>query len=251
MPVSMNKLPKKLRDDAIIEALCEIRFEANELPEIVVGRLSDNWRSFHKERLAVADIPMPIRIADENLRHAPVLELKEDDSSWSIRVGSNVISLHIIGSYCGWDEFRLGLEKLVKGLFLSLPQIVIYRIGLRYINAFSSSRHFMSSLSSLNLSVQVADSKVEGPLNLNFLIVEDESHTTITRLASPEFVQGKLPGDTVAALDIDVFTPDGFKSADQDAVMSWIERARKYERAAFFKLIPAGILNQLVEEWEQ
>ena len=45
----MSKTPKKLKADAIAEALFEVRFqckEAAQLPELVVGKLADNpvWK---------------------------------------------------------------------------------------------------------------------------------------------------------------------------------------------------------------
>jgi len=33
--------PEKLRDDCIVEAICELRFDTSELAEVVVGRLTD------------------------------------------------------------------------------------------------------------------------------------------------------------------------------------------------------------------
>lgn len=57
----MLTLPKKLKKDAIAEALCEVRFECEEsvsLPEIVVGKLAEFqlWRSFQKVRLPVSEV---------------------------------------------------------------------------------------------------------------------------------------------------------------------------------------------------
>jgi hypothetical protein len=53
-------LPRRLRDDSIAEAICEFRFSAGELPEIVVGRLappsSQSWRPARAFRV-LAQIP--------------------------------------------------------------------------------------------------------------------------------------------------------------------------------------------------
>jgi hypothetical protein len=68
--------PKKLKNDAIAEALCEVRFECEEsgsLPEIVVSKLAefDPWRHFQKVRLPAYDIPPSIRSQVPHLRACP------------------------------------------------------------------------------------------------------------------------------------------------------------------------------------
>ena len=79
----MPVLPEKLKNDAIAEAVCEVRFECEEsvsLPEIVVGRLAEfeTWRDYQKVRLPISDIPVSIRYQDPNLKNQPVLELREE-----------------------------------------------------------------------------------------------------------------------------------------------------------------------------
>ena len=76
-------IPRKLRDDCIIEALCELQFNSPEIPEVVLGRLADAtyWSGFSRNRLPMADIPAPIRNAGPFLKYQPVLELKHPDNS--------------------------------------------------------------------------------------------------------------------------------------------------------------------------
>ena len=62
------ELPKKLKTDAILEAVFEIRFEPDPslVSEILFGRFADadEWRAFRQVRLPAADIPASIRRAD-------------------------------------------------------------------------------------------------------------------------------------------------------------------------------------------
>lgn len=72
----MTRVPKKLKNDSIVDAICELRFDCKELreaPELVVGFLASNsaWRGFERQKLPAADIPEQIRTTDPNLQNQP------------------------------------------------------------------------------------------------------------------------------------------------------------------------------------
>src|SRR5215831_19443967 len=135
-------LPKKLKKDAILEAICELRFETGELDELVVGRLSENapWESFTRIRLPLSDFPPPLRKADANLRYQPLVELRDPNSPRLVKIGSNVISAHVMAPYCGWTAYRPHLYEVLNVLFKKF-QVRLQRIGLRYINAITPRDH--------------------------------------------------------------------------------------------------------------
>lgn len=248
----MNRqpLPEKLRDDCIIEALCEIRFHTNEQPEIVIGRLSDQepWKSFSKNRLPAAELPSSIRALNEQLKFQPVLELRSEDGAYLFKVGSNVISYHNVGKYCGWPTFKPALDRVFEGLFTCVKDVEVTRLGFRYLNAITSARHYISNVNGLNIDVQVAGSKVGEPINLNYLVKNDDAHVTMTRIASPHFVQGPLPKDTAVVVDIDVSSQEGYRAKETRAVAEWSSSAHDFEKEAFFRLIPKDILAKLQEK---
>lgn len=243
-------MPKKLKDDCIIEAICEVRFTTNELPEITIGRLSDHqyWKSFSKTRLPIADIPGPIRAVEEQLRYQPILELRNDDNTHLVKVGTNVLSYHNVGKYCGWSAFEIALNKAFNALFESVEDTQINRIGFRYINAITSTRHYISGAKDLKLSIEVAGEKLEDAINLNYLIKNGDMHLCMTRIASPLFVQGQIPKDTSVVVDIDVYTPNNFLTKGEESAKTWTQKAHDFEKEAFFKLIPRAVLEKLEEK---
>lgn len=117
----MNTLPTKLKDDFIVEALCQIQFVSDDLAEVVVGRATDYWgkKGYVAERLPIADIPAPIRQADPNLRFQPTIQLRAKQGPNLIRIGEQAISFHIAGEkqYPGWNNFREQL-RLAHGSFV-------------------------------------------------------------------------------------------------------------------------------------
>lgn len=246
-------VPKKLRDDAIIEAVCLLQFQTQELPEVIIGRLTDGsqWAGFTPSRLPLADVPAPIRTSDPNLKFQPIFELKNPDGSRIVRIGETVISYHVVGvkNYSGWDKFSGELHDAFKTLFEKLQKPEVKRISFRYINALEEHRHHISDVQQLSIDVLVKNKKLDGPINLNF-IEYDPLRITTTRIAHPNFVVspgGALPKGTKVIIDIEVTTPDQFSATDLIEVMKWIDVSHTFEKNAFFRLIPVEITEKLKE----
>lgn len=242
--------PLKLKNDAIIEALCEARFECDEMPEIIIGRLSDSkyWQEFTIHRLPISDIPTPIRIADENLKFQPVVELRHRDGTHVVKIGGNVISYHILNKYCGWEKLQPELDKMIRVLYEKIEKTKIIRLGFRYINALLPSKHFIDRINSLNINIDIAGTELQENYNLNYLKKYSETHGAMIKIVSPMFVKGNLPVETSAVIDIDVYTQAGYLETKIDNVLTWITLAHDYEKDAFFNLIPKKILEKLKED---
>lgn len=242
-------LPKKLKDDSIIEALCHVQFSSAELPEIVLGRLSDleQWKDYSKESLPVSNIPAPVRRSDPNLKYEPLLGLRSPDGLRLVRIGENSVSYHVVGRYCGWDAFKGELERVMVALFDKLENLVVTRLGFRYVNGLTNDRHLIPGLDALDLTIQVSNEALTGRFNLNYETSMDNTHTVMTRVASPFFVQGGLAPEVQVVVDVDVYTPPGFETVHIDSVLEWVNVAHEFEKEAFFKLLPSDILDKLVE----
>lgn len=251
----MTVIPTKLRDDAIVEALLQVRFAAaGELPEVVLGRLSDfdDGGDFRPTRLPLADIPTTVRRNDPNLNFQPLVELRGPNGQ-VVRVGDNVMSAHVvgIGMYPGWSVYQTQIERMLSDLFNKLKSVEIENISLRYINAIVAKRHHIASVHDLNLKVIVGDEQFRGPINLNFIEESGKGqsgHHVTTRIAHTSFVQGIIPPETVAVVDVEVSTLIGFRSRRIDEVLEWCESAHSLEKEAFFRLVPPQILPKLILE---
>jgi uncharacterized protein (TIGR04255 family) len=242
-------LPKKLKKDAILEAICELRFETDELDELVVGRLSENapWESFTRIRLPLSDFPAPLRKADANLRYQPVVELRDPNSPRLVKIGSNVISAHVMAPYCGWTEYRPHLHEVLNVLFKKF-QVRLSRIGLRYINAITPNDHHIGDIGSLTLQIKIDHERLQIPFTLAY-VKEEGDINSIVKVASPKLVTGaSLPPEFVALIDVDVSTPDSFPIDDAQVAKDWLERAHTREKEEFFRLWPEQALRDATEE---
>src|SRR5208337_1499487 len=78
-------------DEAFAEALLELRFISNDVPEVLLGHLASNLpHGMVTERLPLADFPAPIRRGDPNLAHQPILQLASNDRRRLARIGEQV-----------------------------------------------------------------------------------------------------------------------------------------------------------------
>jgi uncharacterized protein (TIGR04255 family) len=247
----MMQLPKKLKKDSIAEALCEVRFESEGVSELVVGRLAahGDWRTYAATRLPISDIPDAVRRQDVNLRNQPVLELRSPERNRLVKLGSNVLSYHVVAPYCGWTCFRGEIEDVLDHLFASLDNFRARRLGFRYINALNEQDHFIEDITRLNYDVSIAGEKLGPHCNLNYYLQKGDAHIALVRIASPDFVSGNITIPLRALIDVDIFTRQHFETSDVGVAKLWMIEAHSFEKEEFFKLLPTCVLDQLVEEW--
>lgn len=243
----MLDLPRKLKKDAVAEALLEVRFDSTELGELVIGKLASHemWQSFPGSRLPLADIPAPIRQADANLAYQALLERRNPDATRIAKIGDHVFSYHALPPYPGWDVLKPELLHVMEFVFTAVEGFAAKRFGFRYINVLTPE-HSVHGAKTLNFNVAVAGAPLDAPLNLNYLRIRSEHHHVLVRIASKEFVQN--PAMNLSALvDIDVFTPAGFSSADMNHAKEWLSEAHEFLSEEFFGLLTEELKEKLVE----
>jgi uncharacterized protein (TIGR04255 family) len=240
-------VPKKLKNDAIVEALLEVRFETETIPEILFGQLAvyEPWKKLAQRRLPAYDIPGAVRQLDPNLRFHPIFELS--DVRRAIRIGPQAISCHRMVPYEGWERFWPELRETIAGIFETANGLVISRLGLRYLNALRRDIHGIASISDLDLKIEVASERVTGNVNLNFTVDVPNNTACTVRIATTEFVQGNLPPSTSVYVDVDVFTKDGFETKERKIVEDWVTAAHDNEKGQFFRLLTDRSIDALEE----
>ena len=240
---------RRLKRDGLAEVVCELRFESDEagqLPELIVGTLAGRpeWRPYQKVRLPISDIPAPIRLADPNLKFQPILELRGPNRL--VKIGSNVISLHALAPYPGWQLFRSELSSSLEFAFANMQEFRTSRIGFRFINTLSYELS-IESIRDLNYDITLNNSSLTCPFVLLFLRNHGQSHVVQIRIASPEFVTGILPSNFVGLVDIDVYTSESFLAQSVDIVKEWVEVGHDVAKREFFDLLNEKMRTDLME----
>jgi len=250
MTTNKKRIPEKLKNDAIVEAIVEIRFETSTLPEIFYGRLleCEAWKGFKQIRMPAYDLPPSLRQSDPNLRYQPIFELQAPDKNRMLKVGANVVSFHRLEPYEGWNTYRNELDEVVNGLFNRTDNINITRIGLRYINAIRPELHGISSLTEFDMKMSIENEDFSGGVNLNYINKHTEDLLSTVRVATTEFIQGNIPKGTFALVDVDVYTPEAYKTSDSQQVKHWLESAHTEEKEQFFRLLTQETIDALEEK---
>ncbi len=219
------------------------------IPEVFLGRFLDgsSWRGFENRRLPAYELPAPLRQADPNLRYQPVFELVAPDKLSMVRVGPNMVSYHRLPPYVGWPTFRPELHGAIDALFSTAGGLLVRRLGLRYLNALTVTRHKIDSVAGLDLEMKVSGASLTGDINLNYTTELSGQTQCTVRVATPGFVQGVLPADTSVLVDVDVFTKDGFEATTDAAVKDWVESAHESEKQEFFHLLTRDTIKELQE----
>lgn len=239
----MSDLPRLLKHDAIVESLLELRFEHNQVGEVVLGRLAaaPAWNGYHSQRLPFADFPQSIRDADPNLRHQPTLQLQDPGGTEVVKIGPRIISLHRLSGYPGWDKFRERQKIMIGALLDVIPGAQTTRIGLRYVNALLPT-HGFNSFWDMNLKVEVDGERPAETMAANYRYPAGTNCEVQVGIAHPTYVAGPLIPGSVALVDVDVFTPQPVGAATEDTLLHWLESAHTAEKQAFFKLWPSDKL---------
>ena len=235
-----DELPAKLKNDAILEAVVEIRFEPESsfVPEIFIGRFADKWSGFRHARLASADIPARIRQADANLRYLASIEMTSPDGGKVLRIGPQSVSYIRRAPYPGWTNgFGSELHKVVDDLYQVIPAVSVSRLGLRYVNALKSDLHNIKGIRDLAIDISVDKQILSDHLNLNYKADVGSDFETMTRIASIDLAEGTIPEHSTVVVDIDVYTRSNFCTTDVNDVQKWIVEAHDYEKAEFFKVL--------------
>lgn len=244
----MTALPKKLKHDAIVEAVVEIQFDHQTVSEVVIGKLAaaDAWAGYQSARLPLADFPAGLRDNDPQLRHQAIIQLQRPEPGELIKIGPRTISLHHLAPYDGWTSFSARIEALIDVLSKAITPIHITRTGLRYVNALTPA-HGFESIWDLQLALAVAGERPSSEFTTVYRAYGDEGLLAQVTVAAPAFVANLTVSNAVALVDIDVSCQTPLGAAPPQDIRKWFESAHDFEKSAFFALWPQAKIDAIRE----
>jgi uncharacterized protein (TIGR04255 family) len=240
--------PKKLKHDAILEAIVEIQFDHQTVSEIVVGALAGNslWAGYQSVRLPIADFPAGLRDSDPALRHQAIIQLQRPQPGELVKIGPRAISLHHLAPYDGWDSFSSRVSVLIDVLTSTIPSMHVTRTGLRYVNALTPA-HGFESIWDLQLTLEVGGQKPSSDFTAVYRSYGSDGMLAQVTVAAPAFVNNLSVPNAVALIDIDVSCQTPLGAAPPEDLRVWFERAHSFEKEAFFSLWPVAKVESLRE----
>lgn len=237
------KIPRKINPCPIIEAIVEIRFEANIPPDAVFGMIYNEFKTEYPklEKLPILQLPEALRTNDPNLKYQPYYKLI--NQNYLMQIGPHVLSIININDYVGWNI----LSSKINDSFSKIEKLGIIskasRLGIRYINFFE-----VDIFENINLEFFLAGSPLvseqitfRGTLrtgeflsNLQILNKGNVSVKNVTKFGS--------------IIDIDTYYQD-----EKDNIFSHLsellELGHQEEKELFFKLLKEEFLQRFNPEY--
>lgn len=242
--------PKKLKHDAIVEAIYDVRFSHDGIPEVALGQLLGDslWSEFSKETLPISNVPAPVRRADEQMRYEALYVFRDSRSPTMVRIGEQSISLHVLAPYIGWGKWSESIRALNALLVSGIPGLRVVRLGLRYIDALRADVHRIASVTQLAVETNWQGRRISEDILIQFRHRAAEGLDAMIRVAAGISVVGVLPERTSCVTDIDVYSTSPLGRVDQAALDEWAEQAHDINKEIFFGLLPPAQLAELIEE---
>ena len=246
----MDKLPVKLEQDTIVNAIFEVRFTSRTelVSNILLGMLFKEYGAeFPKiEKTNLSEIPQQILETDPRLRYAHYYKLHGEQ--YSLMVGEHVFSLSCNRPYEGWLAFR---EKILQLLFFVNGTGVIdavQRFSLKYSNIVSVDDD--TTLEKFLVGVTVGDFEVQNqPIVLHTEIKYDDYINIIdikTNIIASIKGEGEFKG---VVFDVDTIHKGGYKDFWQE-IDDLLEEAHMVEKKVYFGLLKPETIDRLGPTWE-
>lgn len=168
-----NNTPSKLKIEPLVEAVFEIRFQANTAlaSNILLGYLFSKLGKMPLTKLPASDIPQQLREQNPNFKYSPLI--KASWAEYSLLIGDWMCAITTEIPYPGWDNFKQKLLSIADHLKESDLISKVERYSLKYVNILEAdSTQDQLNLIDLNLNLGSHAIKKE-PVNLRVDLAKD------------------------------------------------------------------------------
>lgn len=256
MSISELSLPIHLEKHVIVDAVFELRFDAEVgFSDLVPGGVRELFGEIKKiEKSPIADLPRQIRSQDPNLQYQPVVRMVWDDAI--LMIGDHSLAIGYGTNYKGWKVFQEHIEKLINCLNdtgLSKMFKNINRYSFRYIDFIPEelscdlNNPFLMNVSIGNEEIKNAKFRLECEEKEEFGVSLFEFATPVrAEIDDKSAESGTLISvDTVRLFD-SVMTWNSFHSDFTDM----IEKMHFKNKQLFFKMLSHDLLEKLEPKYE-
>lgn len=245
-------LPKKLKNEPLIDAIFEVRFVGKipasvVLPGVFFSQLEGDKNI---ENLPITQIPKQMRDADPNLKFAALSRIDWD--KFFINVGDFSISVSCKYPYPGWVYFKQVIIKIMDMLDKSSIVEKVERYSLKYVDLLSASND-QQKVSMLNMAISIASHNLEKePFQIRIEIPKDGLIHAVQLISSANAVLHN--GMTREGLIVDVDTYATLDSMSMPSLLDKfpmkLEAIHTSNKAMFFDCLKPETIISLEPSYE-
>lgn len=236
----VKKIPKNIRKCPITEAIVEIRFAPNIDRSAVFGILYNNLRnSYHSspQKLPILELPDHIRANDPSLMYSPYYRLQKDNLL--CHIGPDVFGTIAEESYPGWEVFSKEILSNIDYLRKSDVVERIERVGIRYINFFSSN-----VLDDIELVISITDEVLSSVDTTIVTSIEKSNYISRVEISGNRTRNVEGRSDVGTLIDIDTVYNGDVTNFFEDAE-EIIKEGHLVEKEIFFNLLKNDFIESL------
>lgn len=245
----MVKLPLKLKNDTIIEALFELRFVPALPREAVFGaiypivmKLFNGWEHM---LLPPSQLPDVVRNNDVQLKYQPLNRLY--GKGLSISIGPQVISFSVTKPYIGWSKWKTIIIDVLNNIYDNKVVKSVERTGLRYLNFIGRDVFPL-----INVNIEIIDGNVKPASTTIRTEMTEEEYLKILQLTNNVSINENGQTKKGSLIDIDIgrnsgISNDTFKK-DLEVIL---DKSHAIEKQLFFDILKADFINELGPVYEE
>lgn len=241
-------LPKKVKNEPLIDAVFEIRFMGNNsiadvLPGVLFSKLDGDVSI---ERLGISEMPKPIRDQDPNLMFAATVRLHWKE--YVINIGDRVLGVGCKIPYAGWDEgFKPAIQSVIG--FVTEMNLIesMSRYAIRYVNLLQAEPE-SNQIENVKLSINLSDVSVT---NETFALKLERTEDDISHLIN--ITAGAVvtfqEADQLTGLVLDV---DSQVNLNNVSFVTWVkdisenlERLKNSNKTIVFNSIQQNVIDKM------
>lgn len=236
----MNKPPKKITPDALLEAYVEVHYTTKSPSEVAFGK-------FHSALITEFDYLRPPAQVLNSLMGAQIQAQDEPlfrGQGVQFRIREGFVGISCSANYLGWERYRQQLERILKHLDAAEEITAFNRIGLRYINALPwrpANEQLLVQLPALPTGLRLEQFRYRAQLRT------DDGYRVNLMLSDDQRVAGRDGPQSLFDLDI---IWDLYSLATLSEVMTKLDETHDKEKEVFFGLLHPDYLASLKPEYE-
>lgn len=201
--MTVDKLPKKLRKEPLVDAVFEVRFSSlvpasSVLTGLFFAQLSGEDRTI--ERLPASEFPSQIRELNGHLRYQPLLKLQW--GGFLVLVGDAHFGLACKLPYPGWKTFKPKILDAIKVLKAANIVEKIERYSLKYVDVIDG-KDLSEQIGRVNVDLNIGTYGLRSdPFNISIEVTRDD-YIHLVKIAAPATVslEGRTRNGVLVEVD--------------------------------------------------
>jgi uncharacterized protein (TIGR04255 family) len=245
------KLPKKLSNEPLIDAIFEIRFKSDHPVSVIFpGLILKSLQGYKNiEALPINQLPKQARDSDLNLRFAPLCRIECEN--FFINISDFSVSISSKYPYAGWKNFKETITLVVTELEKSSLIGPIERYSMKYIDLIDPPNGNKASM--VNVSLTIAEHTLSNEeFQIRLEIPEDEITHAVQVISSAEatLYNGKKIKGLLIDVDSYCLLNDSPLSYLMEHLEERLENMHMKNKKMFFKLLKKETLDILEPIYE-